>query len=113
MGKNGGARPGAGRKLGSAGNHTLQAQEAKKIMVAVVHANIGMITGKLIEEAEKGNIIAIKELLDRGFGRPVQSVNLSDEEGNSIFNEEHRIKSQQAVERILIASSEGGQETGS
>jgi len=71
--------------------------------------------GMLVEEGElndpqatyyfivtrEPNIKAIDSLLDRAFGKPVQSINFSDEEGNSIIDEEVREKSRQAIKEVI------------
>lgn len=72
MGTYGGARPGAGRPKGAVAKSTLQALEAKNKMVELYHAASEAITLKLIEKALLGDMLAIKELHDRVFGKAFQ-----------------------------------------
>ncbi len=69
--KNGGKRPGAGRKKAS---HTIEAAEARKILIADYIANIKPINAALIRKAKKGDILAIKELHDRVYGKSAQPI---------------------------------------
>lgn len=70
----GGKRIGAGRKKGSKATHTLEAEKAKEELIREYIKNIKPINEALIEKAKAGDIQAIKELHDRVYGRPNQSI---------------------------------------
>lgn len=78
---NGGKRPGAGRKVAS---HTIEASVAKQRMIERISARTDELVDKLFDKAleEKGDTMAIKELLDRGYGKPQQSVDMSNKDGS-------------------------------
>ena len=78
----GGKREGAGKPKGYKAPHTLEASAAKKRIIELVSARVDELTSKLFELAfsEKGDIGAIKELLDRAFGKPMQPIVGDDEE---------------------------------
>lgn len=67
----GGKRKGAGRKQGYAAK---SAEEARRVFAELVSAEIGPIAQALIKKAKKGDIRAIRELLDRAYGRPLQPI---------------------------------------
>lgn len=80
----GGRRPGSGRKTAS---HTLEASAAKARMIALVSARIDDLFAELMRQAlpidgGKGDIMAIKELLDRAYGKPTQAI--AGEDGGPI-----------------------------
>lgn len=55
---------------------TIKADEARTILAQMVFREITPIGNKLLKEAKKGNIAAIKELFDRSFGKPPQSLDI-------------------------------------
>jgi hypothetical protein len=57
--------------------HLLAREKASEIMLRMVLKEIVPITESLIEQAKSGNIIAIKELFDRAFGKSTQFMDLS------------------------------------
>lgn len=61
----------AGRKPGLA---SINAEKARAILSQMVFDEITPIGKKLISESKKGNVQAIKELLDRAFGKPNQAI---------------------------------------
>jgi hypothetical protein len=71
---NGGKRPGAGRKKGSVGGHTLEAQEAKKLLIAKFHEHLTPIVMKAIAQAKKGDRYAREWLSDRAWGKATQPI---------------------------------------
>lgn len=79
----GGRRPGAGRKVAS---HTLEASAAKKRIIELVSARVDDLFAELLRQAlpdeGKGDIVAIKELLDRAYGKPSQAI--TGENGGAI-----------------------------
>jgi hypothetical protein len=72
----GGKRIGAGRKQGFAAKN---AEEARNYLSERVAVEIGSIADSLINRAKTGDIRAIKELLDRAWGRSPQAVAVSVE----------------------------------
>lgn len=78
----GGARPGAGRKKGFAG---LAAERTRIKVAEMVEAEIVPLTLAQIEKAKKGDTQAFKELLDRGFGKVKDSVDLTTDGEKLVF----------------------------
>lgn len=81
----GGKREGAGRKKGSKASHTLDAAAGKARMVARIHARVDDLVDWLFKKAhqitEDGreiiDVMAIKELNDRGFGKAAQAIDVT------------------------------------
>lgn len=73
----GGKRKGAGRKKGSFATHTLQAQEARKLLVAKYIKEQTGIDQALIDKAKTGDVPAIKELYDRVYGKSNESLDVT------------------------------------
>ncbi len=71
---NGGARLGAGRKKGSKASHTIATEAAKAQLIADYIRNIKPINAALIKKAKKGDMLAIKELHDRVYGKSAQPI---------------------------------------
>lgn len=69
----GGHREGAGRKQGFAAKN---AEEARRVLSEMVMRNIGPIGEALVEKAKKGDVIAIRELFDRAFGKAPQNTKI-------------------------------------
>ncbi len=65
----GGLRSGAGRPRGSIAPHTIQAQEFRVALIEEVRKAQGPIIKALVDQAKKGNVTALKEVLDRVLGR--------------------------------------------
>jgi len=93
-GNNGGARPGAGRKPGQLSSHTLQAQETKKLLVDMFQKNAKPIFSVLIEKAIDGDMQAVREVLDRVYGKAQQSMDVTSggERMGVEITEDQRIK---------------------
>ena len=66
----GGYRSGAGRKKGFSARN---AEEARRILSDMVMDEIEPIGRALIARAKKGDVIAIRELFDRAFGKAPQT----------------------------------------
>lgn len=77
-GKNGGARPGAGRKPGIA---SIEAERTRDFIAQKIATNIGPIVEAQIKKAIQGDSGSFRELMDRAFGKAAQSVAL-DMKGN-------------------------------
>lgn len=66
-----------GKKGGRPKNlSTVKSEEARNLLAQMVFDEIVPIAKKLIEQSKKGNVHAIKELFDRAFGKPNQSVDI-------------------------------------
>ena len=65
-------------------SHTLDAIESKRWFIEQVHKNLKPIFEALYNKAIQGDIMAIKELLDRSWGKAVQGVEVSGKDGNPI-----------------------------
>lgn len=74
MAQHGGKRAGAGKPKGAVASHTLEAQELKKSLIAAYVERRAKIDKALLDQAEQGNIPAIKELYDRVFGKASQPI---------------------------------------
>ena len=66
----GGKRIGAGRKQGFA---ALEAERSHEFIVQQVNASLGPIINVLIRKAKKGDIRSAQILLDRAYGRVLQT----------------------------------------
>lgn len=69
----GGKRLGAGRKQGFAAKN---AEDARRILSEMVMRDIEPIGKALIAKAKKGDVIAVRELFDRAFGKAPQTSNI-------------------------------------
>lgn len=78
----GGARPGAGRKKGTA---AMEAEKARAYIALRIGEYMPIIFDALVSKAKTGDVPAIKELFDRGFGKPQQAVDLTSK-GEKIDN---------------------------
>lgn len=78
MAQRGGKREGAGKPKGYKAPHTLETSVAKQRMVERISARTDELIDKLFDRAlsDQGDTPAIKELLDRGYGKPAQSVDM-------------------------------------
>jgi hypothetical protein len=74
----GGKRIGAGRKIGSRAQHTLQAEQGKALLIQMYLENIRPINQALIDKAKSGDIQAIKELHDRVYNKAAQPLTGGD-----------------------------------
>ena len=72
-----------GRPKGSKSNHTLEAEAAKARIISSVSNRIDELVLILFKEAKKGNVTAVKELMDRTFGKSPQAITGAD--GSSLF----------------------------
>lgn len=66
-----------GRKKGSLATHTLEAQESKKVLIELFRKRETPVFTKLIDLAEEGDLVAMRELLDRVFGKAKESLDLT------------------------------------
>lgn len=74
-GKNG------GRPMGPA---TIEREKAKAYIAERIGAYMPQIFETLIKKSLDGDIQAIRELFDRGFGRPVQATEITGKDGGAI-----------------------------
>ena len=68
----GGRRPGSGRKKGTANKVTAEIKELAQKYGPEAIAELASLATKA--ETEAARVAAIKELLDRGYGRAVQPI---------------------------------------
>src|SRR3989344_2703224 len=74
----GGYRAGAGRKKGFAAKN---AEEARRILSEMVMRDIEPIGKALITKAKRGDVMAVRELFDRAFGRAPQTEKIDPSDG--------------------------------
>lgn len=80
MAGRGGARPGAGRKPGKVGKAKKElAEKAKEHAEAALKTLVDIATDKSKPAAAR--VSAATSLLDRGYGKPPQSIDHSSEDG--------------------------------
>ena len=108
-GKNGGARPGAGRKKGQKANHTLQAEAARKKLIEMYSVAAEQINLVLIDKALKGDMLAIKELHDRAFGKAYQPGEMDVTSGGKPFE----LTDDQYKQALAAAVKRGNSDQGS
>ena len=78
MATRGGKREGAGRPIAS---QTLETQNARLYIAERIKEIMPELFDVMFEKARKGDMVAMKELFDRGFGKAAQSMSL-DMQGN-------------------------------
>lgn len=115
--KKGGARPGAGRPKGAA-NRATKAVKATIGDLARSHANDAIAT--LVEIARNGQsdsarVAAANALLDRGYGRPAQCMELTGKDGKDLVPEAPKgvlvvpgVMDEQAWEKMMAKHQGGG-----
>lgn len=105
----GGARPGAGKKKGSKASHTIEAQEAKKLMIASFLERQKEVDNALLEKAVTGDVPAIKEVYDRVYGKAVNPVEMSGKDGKDLFNPESKERAIGAIRSFVVGDLGAGQ----
>lgn len=70
----GGKQPGAGRPKGAVAKSTAEAMAAKAYMIERITTELDPILTALINNALTGDMAAIKECLDRAFGKAKETV---------------------------------------
>lgn len=78
----GGSRAGAGRKKGVI---ALAFERTRAKVAEMVEKEIEPMTQAMIEKAKKGDAPAFKELLDRGFGKVKEQVDLTSDDEKIVF----------------------------
>jgi len=81
-GKNGGARPGAGRKKGVS---TLLGEKVRAKIAEMVEKEVVPMTKAQIKKAVNGDTQAYKELMDRGFGKVKEHVDVTTDGEKIVF----------------------------
>jgi len=74
-----------GRPLGSVASHTLTAQEARKWITEQTTKRLLPLYEVLYAKALDGDMMAIKELLERSYGKSVQGMEISGKDGNPLI----------------------------
>ena len=72
----GGYRPGAGRKKGF---KAIEAEKAREYIASRVSKELEPIIDKAIEQAKAGDQTARRDLFDRAYGRPRETVEVQSE----------------------------------
>ncbi len=91
----GGKRKGAGRPKAI---RTIEKDRVKDYIAQRIASDIEPLTDALFEKALGGDVIAARELFDRGFGKPKQETELTGKEGKDLFTEpSDRIKRLAAI----------------
>ena len=81
----GGSRPGSGRKKGEA---SILAEKTKATIAKKIEENIKPLVQVMVDEALKGNMIAMRELFDRGHGKSTQAVEMEVETRRLVVDDE-------------------------
>ncbi len=76
-----------GRPKGSVGVHTLKAQEQRIKAIQMVDDNLAAIFQPQIDKAIKGDTSAFTAVLDRAWGKPLQSTELTGKDGKDLIPE--------------------------
>lgn len=82
---NGGYRPGSGRKKGQLAGHTLETQQQRIKAIQMVDDNLAEMFQPQIEKAIKGDTSAFNAVLDRAWGKPLQSTELTGKDGKDLI----------------------------
>lgn len=92
----GGKRKGAGKPKGYKAPHTLETQELKKKLIELFGKDAEKVYKALITKAKTGDIQAIRELLDRVWGKSPQQIDTPDIENalRIIFDNEFARKTE-------------------
>ncbi|MFC1630206.1 hypothetical protein ACFL06_01565 [Patescibacteria group bacterium] len=80
MTQHGGKRPRSGRKKGSVASHTLAAQEIRICLIEEVLKAKRPIVKALVDKAKKGDVTALREILDRSLGKVKEREDPNDTE---------------------------------
>lgn len=82
---NGGKRPGAGRPKGSVNKATAEIKELARAYgpaaIEMLAEKAGLVKTKKAADTDQAQVAAARELLDRGYGKPTQGVELAPTEG--------------------------------
>ncbi len=78
----GGFRVKAGRPKAS---RTIEKEHVRDYIAQQVALHAPLIVNALLEKSLEGDVAAIKELFDRGFGKAIQGVELSGKDGQELF----------------------------
>ena len=103
MGKRGGPQPGSGRPKGKKAAHTLMAMAARVRLIEMYKIAADQINTVLIGKALQGDLLAIKVLHDRVYGRPVAT----DDEEEQVTNQ-LQLTDDQYKQAIQAAASRSG-----
>ena len=77
MGTFGGKRPGAGRPKGSKAPHTIQTSALRGYIIARFMKERKPIIDALMDKGRKGDVQALKEILDRVLGKSIQPIEVN------------------------------------
>ena len=104
----GGARPGAGRPVGSFAPSTIQAQIQRHRLVVLLEDKVDGIFNALADKALDGDVPAAKELFDRAWGKPEQSLTVDNNINDKRKQDEPaRIAAAKEYARVLKSTRTG------
>ena len=75
----GGKRLGAGRKVGSKAQHTIEAEQARAYVIKRVVEELDPIIDKHIEMAKAGDRQGLEYLINQAIGKPKETVEMNVE----------------------------------
>jgi len=108
MAQRGGKREGAGRPKAI---RTIERDRMMDYIAERIAEEGEPIVSALIEKAIKGDVMAIRELFDRGFGKPKQTTELTGKDGKDLFEPSDKIK--QLANELITRGNATGNSTGS
>lgn len=76
-----------GRPVGSLNKSTLTALEARQLLIEKYMLRQEKIDNALLDEAEAGNVPAIKEVYDRVYGKAKSEIELYGKDGKDLIPE--------------------------
>lgn len=85
----GGLRKGAGRPKAV---RTIEKDKLKDYIAQRIAENAEPIITALVEKALTGDVLATRELFDRGFGKATQAIEMSGKDGKDLVEPSARIK---------------------
>lgn len=98
-----------GRPVGRLGISTLMAIKTKEEFIKKVNENLQPIFDALLKKAESGDVAALREILDRAWGKPVQPL-AGDKKNPLVFlplelMEKYKLKNENSSSRTIEDSA--------
>jgi len=73
----GGARPGAGRKVGQKAAHTLEAETYRRVLIEKIVANAAPLAEALLAKGLSGDVPALREINERALGKVKENIDVT------------------------------------
>lgn len=105
----GGARVGAGKPKGYKAPHTLEASIQRQKLIEMYSQNAEEIHAALIKKAKEGDMVAIKEVLDRAHGKSLAITENTTVKTYRLDDEELKKKAETLVELQKHGATRGTQ----